>query len=48
VISGLNNDDLVTIARAAFPFFIIMLLATVLITVFPDIAMYLPNRMIGK
>jgi C4-dicarboxylate transporter DctM subunit len=48
VISGLNNDDLVTIARAAFPFFIIMLLATVLLTVFPDIALYLPNRMIGK
>jgi C4-dicarboxylate transporter DctM subunit len=48
VISGLNNDDLVTIARASLPFFFIMLLATVLLTVFPDIALYLPNRMIGK
>ena len=48
VISGLNNDDLVTIARASMPFFFIMLLATVLLTVFPDIALYLPNRMIGK
>jgi len=48
VISGLNNDDLVTIARAAMPFFFIMVLATVLLTVFPDIALYLPNRMIGK
>ena len=45
VISGLNNDDLFTIAKAAFPFFLIMLLATVLLTVFPEIALYLPNQM---
>jgi len=48
VISGLNNDDLSTVARAAFPFFVIMLLATVLLTVFPEIALFLPGRMIGK
>jgi C4-dicarboxylate transporter, DctM subunit len=48
VISGLNNDDLVTIAKASLPFFLIMLLATVLLTVFPEIAMFLPGRMIGK
>ncbi len=45
VISGLNNDSLFRIARAAFPFFLLMLVATVLLTVFPDIALYLPNRM---
>jgi tripartite ATP-independent transporter DctM subunit len=45
VISGLNNDDLFTIARAAFPFFLLMLLATVLLTVFPEIALYLPGKM---
>ena len=48
VISGLNNDSLGTIAKAAFPFFLIMLLATVLLTVFPEIALFLPNRMIAK
>jgi tripartite ATP-independent transporter DctM subunit len=48
VISGLNNDDLGTVARAAFPFFLIMLLVTALLTAFPDIALYLPNRMIVK
>jgi TRAP-type C4-dicarboxylate transport system permease large subunit len=47
VISGLNNDSLFRIARAAFPFFLLMLLATVLLTVFPDIALFLPNRMKG-
>ncbi|MGV8081715.1 MAG: TRAP transporter large permease [Syntrophales bacterium] len=45
VISGLNNDSLFRIARAATPFFLLMVVATVLITVFPDIALYLPNRM---
>lgn len=48
VISGLNNDDLSTVARAAMPFFLIMLLATALLTFFPEIALFLPNRMIGK
>ncbi len=45
VISGLNNDDLVKIAKAALPFFWLMLLATVLLTVFPQIALFLPGLM---
>ncbi|PKN76987.1 MAG: C4-dicarboxylate ABC transporter permease [Deltaproteobacteria bacterium HGW-Deltaproteobacteria-10] len=45
VISGLNDDSLGTIAKAAFPFFLLMLLATFLITVFPEIVLYLPNKM---
>lgn len=45
VISSLNNDDILTVARAAFPFFLLMALATVLITVFPDIVLVLPNMM---
>ncbi len=45
VISGLNNDSLATIAKAAFPFFLLMLLATFLITVFPEIVLYLPSKM---
>jgi C4-dicarboxylate transporter, DctM subunit len=45
VISGLNNDSLFKIAKAALPFFWLMLLATVLITVFPQIALFLPGIM---
>ncbi|MFA5180362.1 MAG: TRAP transporter large permease subunit [Syntrophales bacterium] len=45
VISGLNNDSLFKIAKAALPFFWLMLLATVLITVFPQIALFLPSMM---
>jgi len=45
VISGLNNDDLFHIARASLPFFLLMLLATVLLTVFPQLALFLPGMM---
>ncbi len=45
VISSLNNDDILTIARAAFPFFALMALATALVTVFPQIVLVLPNMM---
>ena len=45
VISSLNNDDVFVIARAAFPFFLIMCLATAFITVFPQVVMVLPNMM---
>lgn len=45
VISSLNQDDILTIARAAFPFFMLMALATALVTVFPQIVMVLPDMM---
>ena len=45
VISSLNNDDLFVIAKSAMPFFFLMLLTTVLITIFPQIVMVLPNLM---
>ncbi len=45
VISSLNNDDVFVIAKDAFPFFFLMAFATVLITVFPQIVMFLPNLM---
>jgi TRAP-type C4-dicarboxylate transport system permease large subunit len=45
VISSLNNDDVLKIARDAFPFFCLMLLMTVAITVYPKIVLFLPNLM---
>lgn len=45
VISSLNNDDIFVIAKDAFPFFVLMLFVTILITVFPQIVLYLPNLM---
>jgi C4-dicarboxylate transporter, DctM subunit len=45
VISGLTNEDILTIAWAALPFFILLCLATAIVTVFPNFVLYLPNLM---
>ena len=48
VIQGLTQEPIVRIARYAFPFFLLMLLTTAILTVFPQIALYLPNLMTVK
>jgi len=48
VISGLNNDDILRIAKAALPFFLLMCLVVVIITVWPQVVLYLPGLMKGK
>jgi TRAP-type C4-dicarboxylate transport system permease large subunit len=48
VISGLNNDDILHIAKAAFPFFLLMCIIVVVITIWPQIVMYLPGLMRGQ
>lgn len=45
VIQGLTGRDLFAIARAALPFFFLMLLMVVLLALFPDIALWLPRTM---
>lgn len=45
VIQGLTGFDILRIARAALPFFLLLLLAVALITIFPGIATYLPSLM---
>ncbi len=45
VISSLNNDDVMVVARDALPFFLVMTAMTALITVFPQIVLVLPNFM---
>ncbi|HRQ64998.1 MAG TPA: TRAP transporter large permease subunit [Xanthomonadaceae bacterium] len=47
VIQGLTGQDILSIARAALPFFVLMLLAIVVIVVFPGIVTWLPGRMGG-
>jgi TRAP-type C4-dicarboxylate transport system permease large subunit len=48
VLQGMSGQRILTIARAAIPFFLIMLVATVLVVVFPQIATWLPQYMMGK
>lgn len=45
VISGLTNEDILTIARAAFPFFLLLCATTALVTMFPQVVLYLPDLM---
>ena len=48
VIRGVTGHAIGRIARGAFPFFVLMLLATVLITAFPEIALWLPQTLFDK
>ena len=45
VIQGITGLQLFTLARMALPFFLLLVVATVLITVFPQIVMVLPGAM---
>ena len=45
VVQNLTGKDIFTVARAAFPFFMLMVVAVVLVTVFPQIVLSLPQAM---
>ena len=45
VIQGLTGINILRIAKAAFPFFLLLLLGVILISVFPQIVTVLPNLM---
>ncbi|MDF1609591.1 TRAP transporter large permease subunit [Hoeflea sp. YIM 152468] len=45
VIQGLTGFDILRIAKAALPFFLLLLLSVALITIFPGLATYLPSLM---
>lgn len=45
VIQGLTGRDILYVAKCALPFFLLMVVAVALVTVFPDIVTYLPDRM---
>ncbi|MCU0910445.1 MAG: TRAP transporter large permease subunit [Rhodobacteraceae bacterium] len=45
VIQGMTGRNIFTVAAAAFPFFLLLLLGVVLITVFPEIVTALPSLM---
>ena len=43
VLQGITGKSIGEIARGAFPFFVLMLLAAVIIAIFPEIALWLPG-----
>lgn len=48
IIQGLTGTPIIKIARAAAPFFVLMCIGVVLLTLFPEIALWLPNRLFDK
>jgi len=48
VLQGMTGHQITYIARVAFPYFLLMVVAVALITVFPEIVTYLPRQMMGK
>ncbi len=48
VVQNLTGKDIFTVARYSFPFFMVMIVATVLISVFPDIVLALPQAMVAR
>ena len=48
VLQGMAGKDMGYIAKSAFPLFLLMILAVIIIIIFPEIALWLPNQMIQK
>ncbi|MDH3693300.1 MAG: TRAP transporter large permease subunit [Gammaproteobacteria bacterium] len=48
VLQGMTGRDIDFIAKAAFPLFLIMIIAVALIVIFPDIALLLPEMMSNR
>ncbi len=46
VLQGLANKDMGYIARSAFPLFLLMIFAVILVVIFPEIALWMPEQMI--
>ncbi len=45
VLQGMANKDMSYIAKSAFPLFLLMILAVIIIIIFPEIALWLPEQM---
>ncbi len=46
VLQGMANKDMGYIARSAFPLFLLMIFAVILVVTFPEIALWMPEQMI--
>ena len=45
VLQSITGSNIIRLAVDALPFFMLMLVAVLLISVFPDIVMFLPDQM---
>ena len=45
VLQGMAKKDMGFIAKSAFPLFVLMVLATFILIIFPELVMWLPDQM---
>ena len=48
VLQGLTKEKISTVAKASFPFFILMCIAALILCFIPEIALWLPNTLLDK
>ncbi len=48
VLQGMANKDMGYIAKSAFPLFVLMVLAVIIVVIFPEIALWMPEKMVQK
>ena len=46
VLQGMANKDMGYIAKSAFPLFLLMVIAVILVVIFPEIALWMPEQMV--
>ena len=46
VLQGMANKDMGYIAKSAFPLFLLMVLAVILVVIFPELALWMPEQMV--
>ena len=46
VLQGMANKDMGYIAKSAFPLFLLLILAVILVVIFPEIALWMPEQMV--
>jgi len=46
VLQGMANRDMGFIAKSAFPLFLLMIFAVILVVIFPEIALWMPEQMV--
>ncbi len=46
VLQGMANKDMGFIAKSAFPLFLLMVVAVILVVIFPEIALWMPEKMV--
>ena len=48
VLQGLTGENILYVARAALPFFFLLVAAVAVLVAFPEVATYLPERMLSR